>query len=283
MKRWKIHLTAGVLCMALPLFFTLYLKNQDSGSSWQFADAGEEKLLYLMAAEIPPEYEMETLKMLAVMERTRCRRAELDQTKEPEALTSEELRKRWGSGNYQAYYEKFAEAIISTAGEVITYQGNCIYPEYHFLSAGSTRTMEEVYGRTEFPYLKSVESRQDLEADPYLSVRFVKKTEFQKKCKETWNLPGEQIADIRLDGAGYVWEMTIDGRGVTGEEVQNLLGLPSPCFSIKESGNSYRIVTKGVGHGFGVSLYGANEMAKMGATYRSILSYYYTGIQIQTE
>ena len=48
------------------------------------------------------------------MERTRCRRAELDQTKEPEALTSEELRKRWGSGNYQAYYEVGTHYFVSS-------------------------------------------------------------------------------------------------------------------------------------------------------------------------
>ena len=39
-------------------------------------------------------------------------------------------------------------------------------------------------------------------------------------------------------------------------------------------------MTKGLGHGYGLSIYGANEMAKEGKTYQEILSYYYSGIEI---
>ena len=112
---------------------------------------------------------------------------------------------------------------------------------------------------------------------------FVKKKDFQEKCRQTWNLPGEAIENVTLDGAGYVRELTLDGRVISGEEMQRLLDLPSCSFSIKDAGDEYRIVTKGIGHGFGVSIYGANEMAKMGATYTSILQYYYTGIEISAE
>ena len=37
---------------------------------------------------------------------------------------------------------------------------------------------------------------------------------------------------------------------------------------------------KGYGHGVGMSQYGANEMAKSGASYREILMHYYPGTTI---
>lgn len=283
MRRWKKTVVLTALFLAVPLLATLWLRGAKKEDAMRFADAEEEKLLYMMAAEISPECEMETLKMQAVIERTRYKKAVEDKTKEPRCLTPQELVAKWGSRNYSTYYEKFQSAIISTSGEVITRDGAYIYPEYHYLSNGKTRSMEEVYNRTEFPYLKSVESTQDLEAPDYLDVRFVKKKDFQKKCRETWNLTGEKIENIVMDSSGYVKELTLDGRVISGEEMQKLLDLPSCCFAIKESRDSYRIVTKGIGHGFGVSIYGANEMAKMGATYSSILQYYYDGIQISAE
>lgn len=283
MRKWKKMAITGVLFVVAPLLVTLSLRGMEEKDAIQFADAEEEKLLYMMAAEISPECEMETLKMQAVIERTRYKKALKENTTEPRSLTPQELVAKWGSRNYSTYYEKFQKAIISTSGEVITCDGAYIYPEFHYMSNGKTRSMEEVYERSEFPYLKSVESSQDLEGPDYLNVRFVKKKDFQEKCRETWNLEGEKIENIIMDSAGYVKELTLDGRVISGEEMQKLLDLPSCCFSFKESGDDYRIVTKGIGHGFGVSIYGANEMAKMGATYSSILQYYYSGIQISAE
>ena len=65
------------MCLGLSLIITLFPKGSSRGEKLRFAD-GEEKLLYMMAAEISPEYEMETLKMQAVIDRTRCRKAQED-------------------------------------------------------------------------------------------------------------------------------------------------------------------------------------------------------------
>ena len=58
------------------------------------------------------------------------------------------------------------------------------------------------------------------------------------------------------------------------------LELNSDCFYIKEVEGSIRILTKGMGHGLGLSQYGANEMAKKGKDYKEILNYYYQGLEI---
>ena len=39
-------------------------------------------------------------------------------------------------------------------------------------------------------------------------------------------------------------------------------------------------MTKGVGDGLGLSLYGANQMALSGKGYKEIIEYYYSGINI---
>ena len=53
-----------------------------------------------------------------------------------------------------------------------------------------------------------------------------------------------------------------------------------PIDGIIEEGNSYVFVTKGSGHGVGMSQYGAQGMAKEGYDYQAILKHYYQGVVI---
>ena len=64
---------------------------------------------------------------------------------------------------------------------------------------------------------------------------------------------------------------------------RNCLGLNSACCYIKEVEGKVRIVTKGLGHGIGLSQYGANELAKEGNDYKEILQYYYKDVEITKE
>jgi len=56
--------------------------------------------------------------------------------------------------------------------------------------------------------------------------------------------------------------------------------LSSSDFEIVKEGNSYIFVTKGCGHGVGLSQYGAQGMAKEGYNYQAILKHYYQGVEI---
>ena len=53
-----------------------------------------------------------------------------------------------------------------------------------------------------------------------------------------------------------------------------------PHFSDEEYEGEIRIMTKGLGHGLGLSMYGAVELAKNGKSYQEILKHYYTGVEI---
>lgn len=92
-----------------------------------------------------------------------------------------------------------------------------------------------------------------------------------------------RISDIILerDSSGYVLTLQINGKNVSGEFFRSFLGLNSACFTIEEKGSAVEIVTKGIGHGVGMSQYGANEMAKGGKDFVAILQHYFTNIQIE--
>ena len=47
-----------------------------------------------------------------------------------------------------------------------------------------------------------------------------------------------------------------------------------------KTGDEIIFITKGYGHGAGMSQYGANHMAEAGKTYKEILEHYYTGVEL---
>ena len=65
--------------------------------------------------------------------------------------------------------------------------------------------------------------------------------------------------------------------------IQEVFGLKSTAFSFEAYEGNIRIMTKGLGHGIGLSLNGAMQLAQEGKSYREILSYYYSNITISGE
>lgn len=92
-----------------------------------------------------------------------------------------------------------------------------------------------------------------------------------------------RIRDLTLqrDSSQYVLTVRAGDRSVSGEFFRECFRLNSACFTIEEKGDAVELVTKGIGHGVGMSQYGANEMAKAGDDFMTILQHYFTSIQIQ--
>jgi stage II sporulation protein D len=65
-----------------------------------------------------------------------------------------------------------------------------------------------------------------------------------------------------------------------GDSFRNTYDLASSCFELQKFEQTTRVITKGVGHGLGLSQYTANEMAKEGKTYQEILQYFYEGTEM---
>lgn len=114
------------------------------------------------------------------------------------------------------------------------------------------------------------------------------KSEIVEKCREKFpeaeidmDADPFPIAVETRDEAEYVTSVKIGDKSCSGEEFRTCMDLPSSCFSITELDGKIRIVTKGIGHGLGLSIHSAMEMAKEGMGYEEILSYFYPQTKIK--
>ena len=75
--------------------------------------------------------------------------------------------------------------------------------------------------------------------------------------------------------------MLIGGRTYTGEELQDALGIPSPCFTLEGYEGKIRAVCRGIGHGYGLSQFGARKKAEEGWLAEDILQYFYKDANVE--
>ena len=245
----------------------------------------EKKVILITAKEISMTAEEEALRAQCVIARTNLIGAGKKGENEPQAFTMEELQEVWGE-QFPAYYAELEEAAASTKGQYLAYNGNSIYAAYHAISAGETRAMAELYPEVQMPYITNVECHQDALAKDYVSVFTWSREEFMALCQETYpesELKEPEGCSVRSrDSVGYVLTMALGKLRLTGEEFKNALKLPSACFSITVDEEKVRIVTKGCGHGLGLSQYTAEQMAKEGDSWQEILMQFYPGCELLT-
>lgn len=305
MKRFFYQIFCGIaFFLLIPIVVTLLIQGTDSAKNLSFMPSTEEQegeldedfLRGIVANEISMDTEPEAIKAQAVIARTNCLRAMERGENLPEGLTKGEMVRLWGQENFSERYSLLESSIEATKGVSMVYNGSYIQADFHKISAGYTRDAAEVYGNEDFPYLKSIDSRMDLIGEDFLKVIFYTPNELIAKGGELFtdetkaaaaeiSAAGfmEKISITKRDKAGYVTEVTIDGTPHSGEEARLLYGWNSSNFSLKEVDGEIRVTTKGLGHGLGVSLHGANELAKDGFSYKEILKYFYSGIEFVTQ
>ncbi len=242
----------------------------------------------VVAAEMPAEFEAEALKAQAVCARTYAVRymEERDSAEIPYDIyqaycTVNDMRDKWGS-DFDKYYSKVTDAVKATEGQIMIYENEPVLAVFHSMSAGQTEDSENIWGG-EVDYLKSVDSSFDAGSPGFI-------TEQGFSIDHVKSVLKGYTSDIAFDDdllivterteAGYVKEVKAGNKTFTGKQIRELLGLRSANFEIVYRGNDIVFITKGFGHGAGLSQYGANHMAKAGSTYIEILNHYYTGIDL---
>ncbi len=246
----------------------------------------EEYLPGAVAKQIPMDYGKEALRAQTVIARTYIyqKMNGADEVKESELhmeyLEEKQMKELWGSESFIEYYQALEEAVKSTSGMVITSNGSLIDPLFHRACTGMTRPGDENH-----PYLESVVSKGDVEADGYLTMTVWTKEDFTAKINqipEAVPVTAEQVPQsiqiILRDDGGYVKQIQIGTKEYTGEQVQYALNLPSPAYTLEEYDGKIRIVSQGIGHGYGFSQYGAKLMAEEGMKAEDILAYFYKNI-----
>ena len=286
-EKIKVIISCALILVCLPYLITYFFQGEKTSAATEKSEESQE-ITGILAEQVPVNMKEEVLKAQAVMVRTQLAYCEKNNQEKPKALSKEEMEQLWGQKNYYEFYEKLIRAAEETEGQVITFQGEVINPAFHKVSAGYTRDGSTVYKNT--PYLLSVKSEADILSEDYLKVQFFTSKEFMER--QSYLIPasgieekpvGDIVKSIELqrDGAEYVTAMKINGTEVDVDAFLETFELPSANFFIKEMDDKVRIVTKGCGHGYGLSQYGANEMAKKEKTYEEILKYYFSGIKIE--
>jgi len=249
----------------------------------------DEYLIGVVLAEMPAWFETEALRAQAVVARTYalkayttggkhgdgsiCTRAECCQ-----AYISEEDYLR--QGGTRENVDRIRNAVESTSGYVLVYDGTLIEATYFSCSGGSTEDAAAVWG-TDYPYLRSVSSPGEEEAAHFVDVQSFTPEEF---CRclgiQATGDPKTWLGQVSYTDGGGVAAMTIGGKQFTGVQLRQLLGLRSTAISMDIREDSIAVTTKGFGHRVGMSQYGADAMAAAGSGYEQILAHYYTGAQI---
>lgn len=292
MKNAKPPKTSGDIKTAIADdSFRVYL----TGEKETVALSAEEYTLGVVLAEMPVEYEPEALKAQAVVAYTYAKykslaRAdkEYDVTdsheSDQEYLSESEARERFGE-NYEKYKEKVMSAVKAVKGEILTYGKEPILAVCHSISGGKTESAENVWGG-DYPYLIPVESVGDILSSEYLSEVTLSDEQMRSALEalgikadgsaETW------LTDITHTESGYVDTLKICGTEVKGTAFRSAIGLKSANFDFTHSDGRFVFSVRGYGHGVGMSQYGAQFMALQGSSYREILEWYYTGVELSS-
>lgn len=247
----------------------------------------------VVAAEMPAEFECEALKAQAVAARTylishiRSGKDEAHKgadictdSTHCQAFVSEEDFKANRSAKL---WDKVADAVRDTQGEIVTYKGQPISAVFFSTSSGLTENAENVWGK-EVPYLKSVKSKGDELAPHYTSEETISTDDFKRIAEENIenvNCNEKLFSDISRTKSGAIKTIKIGGAEIKGTQLRTFYKLRSTNAEISVSDNSVKFAVKGYGHNVGMSQYGANYMAAHGKSYKDILKHYYTGVKIE--
>lgn len=168
------------------------------------------------------------------------------------------------------------DAVDSTSGQVMTYNGDIICAYFFSTSGGHTESPENVW-YSSLPYLEGVEDPYE----PYIEG----KSEWEAR------IPASKYGKMEIldrNENGRVMELKVGKEVYVKNNIRMKLGastIKSTWFELEydEDTDEYVFTGKGYGHGVGMSQYGAIGMAEAGFDYKEILNWYYQDIEIEPD
>ncbi len=314
------------LCFLVPILFTkksepkeiksnVEIEYKDTTNLYDYGEYNKVKLLHtktgeveeldldqyllgVVSSEMPASFEIEALKAQAVVARTYTIYKITEEKKHDNAdicddskccqawISKEDRFARWNEEERETNWSKIEEAVNSTKGKIVTYEGKPINAFFHSNSGGTTDTATAVWGGTNYPYLQAVETSGEDAYTQYSSEVVLSKEEFTNKIKEyhsefqiDFNLEN-QIEILSYTEGERVNEIRVGNLNLSGVEIRNIFKLKSARFEISIDGENVRFNVLGYGHGVGMSQTGADSMAKQGKNYEEIIKHFYIGVEI---
>lgn len=262
----------------------------------------EDYLVGVVAAEMPTSFHEEALKAQAVAARTFA----VSRMKGLYGTSTNHFGAHvcTDSGHCQAWVSKevylarhgseegwlkIQKAVADTRGQIMTYDGVVINPLYHANSGGATEDIQEVWSMVgEVPYLKSVYSPEDANYAQYEKESLFAWEDMVKKIKAQYpearlgEDPKKEIEILSYSTSGRVTAIRLGSITLSGVDFRELMSLRSTYIEISfPDKNTVKIVTKGYGHGVGMSQCGADALGRQGMDYIEILEHYYTGVKVE--
>ena len=258
----------------------------------------EDYLTGVLLSEMPVDFSPEARKAQVVAARTfTCRKLQTPKHESADvcadfaccqAWTSRrDLERKYGD-DFTAVWQSAQELVRESSGEVLTFGGELIDAVYFSCSGGATEAAVAVWG-TDVPYLQSVESPGEEIAPRFSSQEIFAPAEFSGILRaenpdvhltgspETW------VGETAYTEGGSVATCIIGGIAFSGTKLRQLFGLNSARFTLTLKDGQFVFDVQGFGHRVGMSQYGAESMARLGFSYRTILLYYYQGAEIEQE
>ena len=195
------------------------------------------------------------------------------------------MRVNWGA-DYEQNLERIRGAVDATEGEALSYQGEPVFAAFHSSSAGATEDCGAIWNPQ--PYLVSVESPETAADVPGFETE-VRLTPEELRAAVSAAYPdialpedpAAWLGEAGTDASGRVSSLAIGDQTVSGAEARALFSLRSTAFTVSFADGEFVFTVRGSGHGVGMSQYGANVMAKNGASYAEILAHYYPGTTLE--
>ena len=260
----------------------------------------ESYIIGVVGAEMPVSYAFEALKAQAVAARTYALRKILRGgcASHPEAavctnskccqayISDKRMTERWGDAAGMRY-NTLAEAVMSTAGQVLCYNGEVIDAMFHACSGGQTENSENVYANA-LPYLRGVDSPFEVpNRTQTVEVSYEEAAEKINAAYPEAHVNADNVKDavqiVNAYPSGRVRTVRLGDVEIAGKKLRTVFDLESAMYTIERTDKGFVFSVKGYGHGVGMSQNGANGMAEQGKTYRDILLHYYTGVTIEDD
>ena len=250
----------------------------------------------VLAGEMPAAFQPEALRAQAVAARTYIlwktahgcvSHPEADVCDEPDCckawLSEAALREKWG-GDYAENMARMRAAAADTDGWYLSWEGEPIQAAFHASSPGRTEDSGNLW--QPLPYLGSVESPETADDVPNFlteaafSAEALRETLLRERPEAVFSGdPAEWLGETRRSETGRVASVELGGETFTGQELRSLFGLRSACFTLEYTETGFLFRVEGFGHGVGMSQYGAEVMARGGASWRDVLAHYYPGTE----
>ena len=230
--------------VAEPESYTLY----DRGSGETFTVDARQLARGMLAAEMPPTFHPEALKAQAVAGHT-----------------------------YVSYLRRLREAAGQEGPDLECDAAN-------WQSYTTQEAFYQRYGELADAYWQAICQAADQVSAYLLTYQTFTPQELSQAVAAAWpqlTLEGDPSGWLEVAArspSGYVTQVRLgEGLTVHGKELRAALGLRSADFDLGWDGQVFTFTVRGYGHGVGFSQYGADYMARQGATFDEILAHYYPG------